>query len=147
MAPWRWGNVPLPEPHLGAIAAGVVLAFIMPWRLFSTPWLGHVLGWPVVLAGFALAVWAVRAAGEVGLQRPDRLVVRGPYALSRNPMYVGWTLLYVGIAFVLNSAWLLVLLPAVFVLTHLVIRGEERQLDALLGEAYSVYRSRVRRYL
>jgi protein-S-isoprenylcysteine O-methyltransferase Ste14 len=147
MAAWRWRNVPLPERHVGAIAAGVALGFFLPWRLWFTPWLGHLLGWPLVMVGVALGAWSVWAAGQEDLERSASLVVRGPYEFSRNPMYLAWHLLYAGIAFVLGAAWLLVLLPIVLLLTHLVIRGEEARLDSHHGEMYREYRGRVRRYL
>jgi protein-S-isoprenylcysteine O-methyltransferase Ste14 len=129
------------------MGAGIVLGFFFPWRLFPTPWLGPVLGGPLVVAGVTLAAWAVRAAGEVDLDRSDSLVARGPYAFSRNPMYLAWTILYLGIAFVLSSGWLMALLPAVILLTHLVILREEAHMDARLGEVYREHRARVRRYL
>jgi protein-S-isoprenylcysteine O-methyltransferase Ste14 len=147
MRTWRWANIPLPEPHLGAIAAGVAIGFFVPWRLFPAPWLGHVLGWPLIVGGVSLAAWAVGVAGGEDLERPASLVVRGPYAFSRNPMYLAWHLLYGAVALVANSAWLLALFPLVLLLTHLMIRREERQLDVRLGDVYGEYRDRVRRYL
>jgi protein-S-isoprenylcysteine O-methyltransferase Ste14 len=126
---WRWGNVPL------------------PWR---PPWpagAGRAVGWPLLLAGLGLAAWAVRAAAEVDLERPDRLVRRGPYAHSRNPMYVASAAVYVGIALVAGAAWPLALLPAVLLATHVVIVREERVLDGRFGAAYRSYRASVRRYL
>ena len=147
MRPWRWANVPLPEPHLGSIAAGIALGLIVPWRLFRAAWVGHVVGWPFILAGVSLVAWSVRAAGQEDLERSVSLVVRGPYAVSRNPMYLAWHLLYTGTGLAANSAWLLALLPIVLLLTHLVIVREERQLDARFGQDYQAYRRRVRRYL
>jgi protein-S-isoprenylcysteine O-methyltransferase Ste14 len=144
---WRWANVPLPEPHLGTIAAGIILGLIVPWRLFGSAWVGHAIGWPLIAAGVSLAAWSVRAAGDEDLERSVGLVARGPYALSRNPMYLAWHLLHVGVALVANSAWLLAVFPVTLLLVHLVIVREERQLEALLGEDYAAYRRRVRRYL
>src|SRR5512132_1228597 len=46
------------------------------------------LRWPLILAGLGLAAWAVRAAAEVDLERPNQVVLGGPYGFSRNPMYV-----------------------------------------------------------
>ena len=54
--------------------------------------------WPLILASLWLGAWAVRAAAGVDLERPNQLVDSGPYAHSRNPMYLAWTLGYVGIA-------------------------------------------------
>jgi protein-S-isoprenylcysteine O-methyltransferase Ste14 len=146
-AGWRWGNVPLPEPHLLGLGVGIVLHVVTAWRLPWPAWVGAAAGWPLVLAGLLLAAWALRAAVDVDLERPDQLVRGGPYAVSRNPMYVAWTLAYVGIACATGGAWLLVLLPAVLLWTHVVVVREERFLEGRFGAAYRSYASGVRRYL
>jgi len=144
---WRWGNVPLPETHLVGLGAGILVQVIASWRL---PWpavVGHACGWPLILAGLWLAAWGMRAAANVDLERPNRLVRGGPYAFSRNPMYLASTLVYVGIALVANAAWLLLLLPVVLLVTHVVVVGEERSLERRFGTAYRSYKTSVRRYL
>jgi protein-S-isoprenylcysteine O-methyltransferase Ste14 len=132
---------------VGGLILGILLQVIVPWRLLPHAWIGHVVGWPLVLGGALLAGWAVVVAGEVDVEDPARIVIAGPYAHSRNPMYVAWTGVYVGIAFVLNSVWLLLLLPIVLVLIHLVVLREERALKRRFGAEYAAYRSRTRRYL
>ena len=144
---WRWGNVPLPETYLAGLGAGLLLQVVAPWR---PPWpaeAGQAVGWPLLLAGLGLAAWAVRAAAEVDLERPDQLVRGGPYAVSRNPMYVASALVYVGIALVSGVVWPLVLLPGVLVATHVVVVREERVLGGRFGAAYRSYRRSVRRWL
>jgi protein-S-isoprenylcysteine O-methyltransferase Ste14 len=89
----------------------------------------------------------VRAAADVDLERPDQLVDNGPYAYSRNPMYVAWTVGYVGIALVAGTAWPLLLLPAVLVVTQVAVLREERSLERRFGAAYRSYKTSVRRYL
>jgi protein-S-isoprenylcysteine O-methyltransferase Ste14 len=146
-AAWRWGNVPLPETYLVGLGAGLLLEVVAPWR---PPWptgAGRALGWPLLLAGLGLAAWAVRAAADVELERPDQLVRRGPYAFSRNPMYVASAAVYVGIALVAGAAWPLLLLPGALLATHVVVVREERSLQARFGPAYLSYRRSVRRYL
>jgi protein-S-isoprenylcysteine O-methyltransferase Ste14 len=91
--------------------------------------------------------WALRAAGVVDLERPNQLVLKGPYAFSRNPMYVGWTLVYVGIALVVNTVWLLLLLPVVLLVTQIVVVREERSLEGRFGSAYRSYKTSARRYV
>ena len=144
---WRWGNVPLPETHLVGLGAGILLQVIASWRLSWPAWIGHACGWPLILAGLWLAAWGMRAAGDVDLERPDQLVRGGPYAFSRNPMYIASTLVYVGIALVANAAWPLLLLPAVLLVTHIVVVREERSLERRFGASYWSYKTSVRRYL
>ena len=61
-------------------------------------------------------------------------------------MYVAWTMFYVGTAILVNTWWLLILLPAVAVFTHYVdVRHEEQELEQRLGDEYREYKGRVRR--
>jgi protein-S-isoprenylcysteine O-methyltransferase Ste14 len=77
-----------------------------------------------------------------------RVVREGPYRFTRNPMYVGGTLTYIGIAIAMNVAWPLLLLPLVlWALFALVIREEERYLADAFGEDYASYRKSVRRWI
>ena len=81
-------------------------------------------------------------------QPASRLVTTGLYARSRNPMYVGLTLAYVGLALLTDRGWPLVFLLLVLVALHgLVIRREERYLSAAFPGEYAAYRQRVRRWL
>jgi protein-S-isoprenylcysteine O-methyltransferase Ste14 len=67
--------------------------------------------------------------------------------MSRNPMYVGWTLVYLGLTSTLLSVWLMLLLPAVLVATHITVHQEEGRLRARFGQAYTAYAAAVRRYV
>ncbi|HZB60639.1 MAG TPA: isoprenylcysteine carboxylmethyltransferase family protein [Actinomycetota bacterium] len=144
---WRWGNVPIPEAHLVGLATGILLQVVRPWRPPWPGWIGQAGGWLLLLAGLWLGAWAVRAAAGVDLERPDQLVDGGPYALSRNPMYVAWTAGYTGAALVIGTAWPLLLLPVVLVATQVAVLREERSLERRFGDAYRSYRASVRRYL
>ena len=62
-------------------------------------------------------------------------------------MYVAWTLGYVGVTLVAGTAWALLLLPLVLVVTHVVVLREERSLERRFGDAYRSYKTSVRRYL
>ena len=76
------------------------------------------------------------------------LVTKGPFRVTRNPMYLGMVLLLVGIATALGS-----LLPFLVVVVFIVIiqtqfiAGEERFMETLFGESYIDYKKRVRRWL
>ena len=89
----------------------------------------------------------MRAAADVDLERPNQLVQRGPYAYGRNPMYVAWTVGYVGAALVAGTAWPLLLLPVVLMVTQVAVLREERSLERRFGVAYRNYKASVRRYL
>jgi protein-S-isoprenylcysteine O-methyltransferase Ste14 len=90
----------------------------------------------------------VQARTAVIPHRPARqLVTWGPYRWSRNPMYVGLTIAYIGLSVVLNLAWPLVMLPLALVAMFFIIRREERYLGAAFGDTYADYCQRVRRWV
>ena len=76
------------------------------------------------------------------------LITDGPYRYSRNPSYVSITLFYIGITLLVNNVWLFVLLiPVLLIMDRWIILAEERQLEALFGDAYLRYKISVRRWL
>lgn len=148
MSSIRWSNIPMPEGHVIPLLAGLALHAFLPRTLFGSGWLKHLIGWPPLLLGGLLAAWAVAVSGDMDIDRPTGLIVSGPYRFSRNPMYLAWTLIYAGIAALVNTWWLLMLLPLVLVFTHyFVVRREEQRLEQEFGEEYRQYRNNVRRYL
>jgi protein-S-isoprenylcysteine O-methyltransferase Ste14 len=142
-----WHNIPLPEPHLAGILGSGVLRLTSPWKLPGNRQLYRGVGWTLVGAGIAISALAVRAASEVDMERPSNLVTRGPYAISRNPMYVGWTLLYLGVSLATRNAWMVASIPTVAGLTHSAVMREEYKLERVFGEDYACYQERVHRYL
>lgn len=143
----RWRNVPVPEWHVAGLLGGGALHGLRPWSLPIDRPAGLAVGSVLLFVSLVVVGWSVRAVGRQPIDSPETLVTGGPYRYSRNPMYVGWTALYVGIALLVDAVWPLVLLPAVAVLTHRTVRREERRLAERFEGEYRAYRDRVRRYL
>lgn len=98
---------------------------------------------------FGAALWWMQAHGKhpSHSDEPEELITEGPFRWSRNPIYVGHSLVHAGGAFLIGSLWpLLTLVPVVLYLNR-VIQREEARLRALFGEAYDRYCQRVRRWL
>jgi len=120
-------------------------------RALDGPWL-DVLGHLLVVVGACVAIlsqrhmgasWRIGAAdGELG-----PIVDSGPFAISRNPVFVGQALLFIGLFIVLPSLIQATLTLALLIAIVLQVRIEERVLQASLGEPYRDYRQRVRRWL
>jgi protein-S-isoprenylcysteine O-methyltransferase Ste14 len=76
------------------------------------------------------------------------LVIVGPYCVTRNPMYLSLTLLYVSLGFLLSIAWaFIILLAVIFIVNVYVIRREESYLESKYGEQYRAYKKQVGRWL
>ncbi len=87
-------------------------------------------------------------AGPPGFaELPDRLLVDGPYAYTRNPMYLGHLTFLIGLVVATRSP----VAPACFIwqLVRLSdrVRRDEVRLEAKFGEEYRRYRARVPRWL
>jgi protein-S-isoprenylcysteine O-methyltransferase Ste14 len=140
-----WNRLPLPAEHAVAMLAGLVLQSCTRRR--RLPAALAPAGWPVVALGFSLNAWAVSARGAGDLEHPDRLVTTGPYALTRNPMYVGWSLLHLGGGIAVRSTLVLAMWPVAFAVVHRVVLREEHRLAAQFGDEWTDYAARVPRYL
>ena len=141
-----------PWVYLGAIAMGVLMHVALPVRFVSRA-VSVPLGGTTVLVAVALFLSAVRTFRTAGTpvpgNRPTTTIVRtGPYRCSRNPIYLSFSLLQLGVAFWVNSLWLLVtLMPAVALMSFVVIPREEQYLSTRFPSDYLPYRASVCRWL
>ena len=112
-----------------------------------------VAGLAFLVGGFGLMLWGItdfwRAKTHLLPFKPaSTLVVVRPFTFTRNPMYLGLTIAYLGGALATNWAWPLVFLPFVIGITNgYIIPREERYLRAAFGAEYADYCARVRRWL
>jgi protein-S-isoprenylcysteine O-methyltransferase Ste14 len=98
--------------------------------------------------GWALWLFQRHRTGLLPGQATETLMTVGPFARSRNPLYVGLLVLYVGLCLLLPTFWGLVLTPlAVLLVEWGAIRPEEGFLRERFGPAYEEYAGRVRRWL
>lgn len=146
------GLVRPPLVYLGAIAIGVVLHLAWPARLVP-PSLSTPVGVTVTLLAIALFVGSARTLRAAGTpipgNRPTTTIVRtGPYRFSRNPIYLAFSLFQLGLSVWVNSLALLVMLvPAVALMSLVVIPREERYLEVRFPSQYRDYKASVRRWL
>jgi protein-S-isoprenylcysteine O-methyltransferase Ste14 len=147
-------RVVLPPPLV--FAAYLLLAFVLN-RLapVAPPWLGILRDMAVILVvgGLLLGTWCIRlmlrAHTSPDPHRPTTvLLTEGPYRRSRNPIYLGFLLIYVGFSILLGTLWGVLLGPLVlWTVTRLVVEPEEAYLRARFDQRYIAYKSRVRQWL
>jgi protein-S-isoprenylcysteine O-methyltransferase Ste14 len=148
------GFVRPPLVYLLSLVSGAMIQFATPLPFLPGTLAGPIpVGLPVVVVAIALFSYSVlkfRAAGTpVPARKPTTVIVRtGPYRFSRNPIYLAFSLLQLGIAIWVNSVWLLVtLVGAVALMQRVVIPREEQYLERKFGAEYLDYKASVRRWL
>jgi protein-S-isoprenylcysteine O-methyltransferase Ste14 len=142
-----------PLIFLAALLLGLAVDRLLPFTFPADDWVHWVLAGALILIGLALAAAGIgnfsSAATPVPTNRPTRaLVTSGIHGWSRNPIYLGLFLIYVGIAIAARSLSALILtLPLAIVIRYGVVAREEAYLEGRFGDAYRDYRERVRRWL
>jgi protein-S-isoprenylcysteine O-methyltransferase Ste14 len=147
-------GVPIAPPLLFVIpiVASLALEWLLPTSFIhgSLRWVPGVL---LTIAGIALSVGGFLTQKRAGTDpfpyHPSmRIVAHGPYRFSRNPIYFGFALLTLGLAILVDSAWMLLALPIGLVLIdRFVITREERYLERKFGEEYLNYKRGVRHWI
>ena len=143
---------PPPLIYAGALGVGLLAKALFP-ATFLPGGVARALGLPLTGSGLLLFISSIRAMrrGETDV-RPYKpttsIVTEGPYRFTRNPIYLGFTLVYGGVSALANSPWAILLLPFVLGLMQRgVIEREERYLERVFGEEYTRYKARVRRWI
>ena len=147
-------RVPVPWVFVLTYLIGVALERLRPdWVLSNAPQVSKTVGAVLFTAGAVIAGWGLvifhkarttTVPGKVAA----KLVTWGPYRFTRNPMYVGLILAYLGEAGLLKQIWPVVLLPlTVAYVNWTVIPVEEAKLKEVFPSDYEEYRARVRRWI
>jgi protein-S-isoprenylcysteine O-methyltransferase Ste14 len=145
-------HVPPPLFYVAAIAAGAGLRRSIPLAIGGGA-VRVVAAWAFIALFAAIGGWsffsfARRRTTIIPNLPATALVVEGPYRWTRNPMYLGLTLLTVGAGLWLNTWWVLILLvAAALAIDRLVIAREEAYLRRRVGADYDAFTSRVRRWI
>jgi len=144
-----------PLLFVGALLLGCLLSRIVPLGpgLGSANARALAAGGSLALVGLALFAVSAREFRRAGTSvvpgEPSTVLLEGgPYRYTRNPIYISFVIFYFGLAIMLTSAWMLVLLiPVLIILQRGVVKREEAYLQAKFGAAYGKYQARVPRWL
>jgi len=147
----------LPWPPLlygAAILAAFSLSYLSPLSMPDYP--GHlfkVIGATLIVWAICLDIWALSALWKhhttvLPHRSATRLVTSGPFYYTRNPIYLGYTILTIGLAFVTGNAWFIVLVPVAMAATHAyAVHREERHLLSRFGIEFELYCQKTRRWI
>ena len=119
--------------------------------LLRTPTI-KILGEAIAVSGLVIFILAFLSFGDswrIGIDRKTaaRLVTGGIFSISRNPIYVAFNLLFIGV-FLMNGTWFFLIFVFLAILAvHMQTLREEKFLAQCYGEEYEQYRRRTPRYL
>ena len=119
--------------------------------LLQSLWLQYI-GYSLIFLALIIGLMALiemRNSWRVGIKHNQKtdLVTTGIYAKSRNPYFLSYNLLFIGIFMIFPSLTLLILIVALMIVFHIMIKEEESYLEKVQGEPYRIYRKKVGRYL
>jgi len=141
-----------PTYFMASVLLMIGLHFLAPVKqLIGSPY--RYLGLVPLAAGLTLNVWGSRLFDRSGttikpFETSSSLVVRGPYRISRNPMYLGMVFSLLGVGTLAGSLTPLAVVPVFgYLIDRRFIRPEEAMLEQAFGSRYATYRERVRRWM
>jgi protein-S-isoprenylcysteine O-methyltransferase Ste14 len=141
-----------PLLYLGGLVAALVGRWLTPLPVTRQA-VAIPLGLVFIAVGLGIAIWGRRTMLAAGTNVDPTLpattiVTSGPFRFSRNPLYIGLTLLYLGLTLAFNTWWGAVLVvPLLIIMSVGVVGREERYLEKKFGDEYRAYKARVRRWL
>lgn len=152
----RPNTIPWPPLlYAAALLVGYGLHVLMP-----LPWPGGFAGEFAFMAGLLMSVMAIFIDIRTFLElrkhnttvlptkSARHLVTSGPFAMSRNPIYLANTMLVIGIGLVFGVAWMFfTAIGAAIATNHLAILREEAHLERLFGSQYRQYKKKARRWI
>ncbi len=134
----------------------LLIAYLLGWLVqipFEAPGPLRIVGFALACIGFLFGVGAFvefsRARTTVDPHGSvTQVVTTGIYRFTRNPIYMGFLLIIIGLPLNSGFYWGILLAPFfIITMNRLVIEKEEAYLEKKFGETYTGYKSRVRRWL
>ena len=131
------------------------IPFLLLMVIFAEPSIiSMIIGFAIAISGELMRFWGVSWAGSetrtTGGVGGTYLVISGPFAFVRNPLYVGNILLYTGIGIMSWSLFPYLQIAAILffaVQYHFIVLEEEKFLKEKFGEAYKKYFKNVPRFI
>lgn len=140
-----------PPYHIGLLL-GLLLHYVKPLRILESDAL-LLLGVSLIIISLVLFAVSLRSFAKANTSIDPRkettfIVSSGPYKFSRNPIYLSYSILYLGITAFFNDFWFLILLVPILIIVHYgVIKREEYYLTKKFGEKYIKHKKSVRRWM
>ncbi len=146
---------PPPLLYLGGFGIGWLIDRILPLSIVSDNLksVEVVIGGTLIVTGLFIMITGLYTFKKAHTSitpnlKTKQLITTGPYRFSRNPLYTGWAVTYIGVLLVMNIIWCIFTLAIIMVIFNkVIIPREEEYLRNEFGESYLLYSKQVRRWL
>jgi len=135
-----------------SLIAAAAFHFLIPLQhIISSPY--NYFGVTFIIIGLVLNIWADQIFKKENNpispdKKPKVLIERGPYKISRNPMYFGMALALFGTAVIFDSAGsILGLVIFILCIERFFIPLEEKNMEERFGKEFEIYKNKVRRWI
>ncbi|MEX0931229.1 MAG: isoprenylcysteine carboxylmethyltransferase family protein [Candidatus Paceibacterota bacterium] len=131
---------------------GTVLQLLVPLYIFPVGLARFAIGGLLIILGISFLSWAMNTLRNADTAiHPDHttnsVVVEGPFKFTRNPMYVSFSVVYLGLTALINTWWMAFFFPLIIpILFYAVISREEEYLKEKFGAQYEQYQQSVGRW-
>ena len=148
------GHILAPPPifFIIPLLIGAVVEYLVPTTLL-TPTISLITGLLFSWASLPFIILSLREFYKAktafdASRTSTTLITTSIYRISRNPAYLSLVLFYVGLSFIINSIWILILVvPVIYSLQKYCIEREEKYLEEKFGGQYLAYKKQVRRWI
>jgi len=148
------GIIPPPIVFFAFLLIGFAAHWIMPLEfIFHEQYVRFAVGIPIsIVSGcIALNAFVIMKKNKTAINfnsQTTKIITKGSFLFTRNPLYLALLLLLGSIAILANSIWFLVLVIPLFIIFNFsVVPREERYLKERFGEEYIRYKNKVRRWI
>ena len=136
---------------LSCVLVGVGLHWIYPIPFVANPirWIVAAILIGSGVGNILYCAWKFKKTGTniEPWKKTSRIITSGVYRFTRNPIYLSFLIVGTGVAFAVNSLWIIaMMIPLIFLLNYFVIAKEERYLEQSFGGEYLAYKGKVRRW-
>lgn len=136
---------------LFAVVLGALSDIVFPNTILSGVWFQSV-GFVCIMLGSLLIYWAQKMTRCGPTNMPKDIVEldfeKGPYKYTRNPTHIGLTVMTLGLAFVVQSFFMLIFVSVIAIVGKVVfVRRQELLLEKKYGKAYCDYKKKVRSWI
>ncbi len=145
-------KLPPPISFLGLGLIGVGMEYVIPLSIGIDSWANYLGGGVIIVSILSIMfMFKLYKRYETEIEpwkTTSKIITTGPYKYSRNPVYIFFCGVPIGLGIAFNTYWaLFAFIPALIIVYYTAVKKEEKYLETKFGQEYLDYKAKVRRWL